>query len=158
MRARLVNESKGNLDHIYQSMENVISNRRWDDIVLMPIDLIWDHKEFDREKNPLRKPEYLDSLEKDIIEKGFTEPLHMTIDGVYALLTEGNHRLAVGKRLGLEYLPVAIHKKELYGIAKSHAKIASDELDEFLYEEKIKKELGKEKYERSKELLNNFRR
>lgn len=83
-------------------------------IINLNISFLDKFKEFDREVEPwngyfLIPGTDINELEKDIKLNGIKFPLELTILGLRkALLTEGNHRLAVAKRLNITRVPVKL--------------------------------------------------
>lgn len=80
-------------------------------------------REVDREVVPKFRGDtgYLDELTEQIKANGFTEPVILDYDPArgLALLGEGNHRLAVAQRLGLDSIPVRVVKTNLSKDAKA---------------------------------------
>lgn len=54
-------------------------------------------------------PAHLDRLASDIGQRGILAPIDLRFNQVFAAL-DGNHRIAVALRLGLDYVPVALHQ------------------------------------------------
>ncbi|WP_148639620.1 hypothetical protein [Brachybacterium paraconglomeratum] len=54
-------------------------------------------------------PAHLDRLASDIGQRGILVPLDLGFNQVFATL-DGNHRIAVALRLGLDHVPVALHQ------------------------------------------------
>lgn len=77
---------------------------------LMPVSILEKYSEYDRVREPRNTPEEMAALKQDIMQHGIRNPLTMLYDPWtgYALLGEGNHRLAIAKELGLTELPVRV--------------------------------------------------
>lgn len=94
-----------------------IQNKYGKGVELVPIDQIEKFAEFDREKQKKwgRKDDSVEVLENQIKEEGMKTPIQLEIgfeNGKhYGLITEGNSRLTIAKRLGMEYIPVRIVKR-----------------------------------------------
>lgn len=86
-------------------------------VELVPIRQIEKFAEFDREKQNKwgKKDNSIDVLEEEIKQEGIRTPIQLEIGyesgNYYGLITEGNTRIAVAKRLGLEYIPVRVVKR-----------------------------------------------
>lgn len=86
-------------------------------IYMLPVDYLWNYKEFDRESiNKINSDEYINNLQKDIKENGFKSPLVLQIGKYnnsknyykFGLLIEGNHRLFIAKKLNIKEVPVKL--------------------------------------------------
>lgn len=82
-------------------------------ITMLPIDYVLFYKEFDREfKDRINSKEYITNLYNDIKQHGLKQPLILQVgryNGVdYGLLIEGNHRLFIAKKLGIDEVPVKV--------------------------------------------------
>jgi len=135
---KLKREKNMIFNEIFRSIEKLVKND-WqsDKVVKMPIDLAWQFKEFDRDKSTFKGEDHIDNLKEDILKNGFKEPIHLRYWGDKVLIIEGNHRLAVAKRLGLEFVPVRIEKYALIGKAKNNAHYLNYELRDFLEARRI---------------------
>jgi hypothetical protein len=80
-------------------------------VELVPVEFLWSVKDFDREKSTHKGEGYLDSLTKEIAKKGIQAPvaIYFYYESGKVILGEGNHRLAVARRLGLTELPAYVH-------------------------------------------------
>lgn len=97
--------------------------RRLMKIYNVPIDIIWEYREFDRcESDNIKGNQYIEELTKDIKENGIKIPIKLLIDSGKALLIEGNHRLCIAKKLGMKTVPVQVDYGTLGAINKSKAK------------------------------------
>ena len=80
-------------------------------------------REIDREVTPKYRGDdaYLDELTDTIRREGFMEPVILDYDPEHglALLGEGNHRLAVAQRLGLDNIPTRVVRTNLSGDARA---------------------------------------
>lgn len=75
---------------------------------LVDIDNVAPYAEFDRGAKPLSKERYQE-LKDDISKNGMTDAIILSVDGDgNMIVTEGNHRLAVAKELGLKYIPARV--------------------------------------------------
>lgn len=100
---------------VEQSIKDLV--RRNTKVNAVRLDYLEQFSHADREKNPMAD---LDKLQKDIMENGFQRPAELWRDrNGYAVLWEGNHRLAVAKRLGLDYMPVTLEDMGPNGDAES---------------------------------------
>jgi hypothetical protein len=90
----------------------------------VPIKEIEPYIEFDREKEIKFDKKELDSLTKEISKNGITFPITLEIYNNKGLITEGNHRIAAAKRLGIKYIPITIieRNKDFGSINKHKAK------------------------------------
>ena len=83
--------------------------------VLSAADAIRRHGAVDREtvgSALVDTPRHLDALTVDIGERGILTPLRLGFNERFATL-DGNHRIAVAIRLGLETVPVALFREPL---------------------------------------------
>lgn len=80
--------------------------RAFEDVEFIDVSLMDKMKEFDRLARPTTSN--LDELAEDITKNGFKEPLILDFNPYNGQLkiAEGNHRLAVAKKLGLKQVPV----------------------------------------------------
>lgn len=130
-----LNES---LSKVKQSVDKLVRKDKRETIK-MPLDMIWYYREFNRESLPIDNTgEHLDNLEEQILKNGFTDPIRLRIDGIWAVVVEGNHRLAVAKRLKLKHVPVKVSHNEIWGPTKNRAKMIEEDLEEFLKDNSIK--------------------
>lgn len=74
----------------------------------VPLSEIEKYIEFDREVEHKISKKYLDELTEEIKVNGITYPITLEIYGGKGLIVEGNHRIAVAKRLGIKYIPVRV--------------------------------------------------
>ena len=74
----------------------------------VPLSEIEKYIEFDREVEHKISKKYLDELTEEIKVNGITYPITLEIDGYKGIIVEGNHRIAVAKRLGMKYIPVRV--------------------------------------------------
>lgn len=80
--------------------------------VQLPTDLVARYRAVDREvvgSALVDTPAHLDNLTSDIGRCGILVPLDLRFNQAFATI-DGNHRLAVALRLGLEEVPVALHQ------------------------------------------------
>lgn len=82
-------------------------------LVNLPVDVIWQFREFKREQVPAPRISFItnydiDEIADHIQSQGAIEPLELSIIGNQALLTDGNHRIVAAKRLGYTIVPVNI--------------------------------------------------
>lgn len=77
---------------------------------LVPVSLLDTFKEHDRLKKTWKPDGYMEELASDILHNGIKDPLIASYnpETQQILLIEGNHRLAVAKKHGIEYLPLRI--------------------------------------------------
>ena len=95
--------------------------------VQLPSDLVARYRAVDREvvgSALVDTPAHLDRLTSDIGQRGILVPLDLKFNQEFATL-DGNHRIAVALRLGLEHVPVALHQLPEYP-RPSHAKPMAD--------------------------------
>jgi hypothetical protein len=71
--------------------------------LMMPTDAVHHYREYDRPYDANTQ-----MLERVIRDQGIRQPLKISTDGTHAMLIEGNHRLAVAKKLGIKQLPVQV--------------------------------------------------
>lgn len=74
----------------------------------VPLSEIEKYIEFDREIEHKISKNYLDELTEEIKVNGITYPITLEVYGNKGLIVEGNHRIAVAKRLGIKYIPVRV--------------------------------------------------
>lgn len=100
------------LDHV--DTERFKGHGYEDKIEFVPTHVLDRHKEYDRETEPRFAGDHahLDGVTRDIAAHGVTSPLIMTYGqhDRHAYLSEGNHRLAAAKRLGITHLPVRVYR------------------------------------------------
>jgi hypothetical protein len=97
--------------------------RRLMNIFNVPVDIIWEYREFDRcGADNIKGKEYLESLTKDIEENGIKTPIKLQVDAGKALVIEGNHRLCIAKKLGFKTVPVQVDYGSFGSINKHKAK------------------------------------
>ena len=77
----------------------------------MPIEELLPYREFDREEYSHKGEDYLDELTEKIKKNGITEPVQLEVYSGKGLISEGNHRLAVAKRLGIKYIPTYVYER-----------------------------------------------
>jgi hypothetical protein len=82
-------------------------------VVELPIDVLWLFREFKRDEVaapnvPYAQNHTLEEMAAHIESSKKIDPLELSIIGTKALLTDGNHRLVVAKRLGYTMVPVNI--------------------------------------------------
>lgn len=77
----------------------------------VPLSEIEKYIEFDREIEHKISKKYLDELTKEIKVNGITYPITLEIYDGKGLIVEGNHRIAVAKRLGIKYIPVRVFER-----------------------------------------------
>lgn len=95
--------------------------------VLLPSDLVARYRAVDREvvgSALVDSPAHLDRLTSDICQRGILVPLDLKFNQAFATL-DGNHRIAVALRLGLDHVPVALHQLPEYP-RPGHAKPMAD--------------------------------
>jgi len=68
--------------------------------LMIPTDVLGHYREHDRP--------YDEKLEGVIREQGIREPVHISTNGTHAILSEGNHRLDVARRLGIPEIPARV--------------------------------------------------
>jgi hypothetical protein len=83
----------------------------------LPTALVVRYRAVDREfitapAHVVDTPRHLDELTVDIGRNGILTPLSLGFNEEFATL-DGNHRIAVAVRLGLESVPVALHRLPL---------------------------------------------
>jgi len=74
----------------------------------VPLNEIEPYKEQDREIIRKYDKSYLDEVTEDIKTNGIKRPINLEVYSGKGLVTEGNHRIAAAKRLGLKYIPVRV--------------------------------------------------
>ena len=94
----------------------------------VPIEELLPYREFDREVEHKWNKDELNQLTKKIAKNGITEPVQLQVHGGYGLISEGNHRLASAKRLGIKYIPTYIYDsdRDFGSINKHRAKKLPD--------------------------------
>lgn len=81
--------------------------------VNMPTDVLWGFRKFKTDEVPTPKTFFTTSYAIDeapdfINENGEFELIVLSVIGKHALLTNGSHRIAAAKRLGLKMIPVQL--------------------------------------------------
>ena len=81
-------------------------------LVYLPVDLLWEYREFKRDEVPAPKVPFFNMFDVNEVTEhvrvhGLT-PVELSVIGEKALLTDGNHRLVAAKRLGYDKIPVYI--------------------------------------------------
>ena len=82
------------------------------EVIMLPTDIVVRYRAVDREhvgSAIVDTPQHLDALAADIGERGILTPLTLAYNEDFATL-DGNHRIAVALRLGLERVPVALER------------------------------------------------
>lgn len=88
----------------------------------LPVEELWKHREYNRlGEHGYKSPEELNALKESIQKEGIKDPLTLNVatpdrplisggtgEEVAAKLGEGNHRLALARKLGLKTVPVRI--------------------------------------------------
>lgn len=95
--------------------------------VQLPTDLVARYRAVDREgvgSALVDTPAHLDRLTSDIGQRGILVPLDLRFNQAFATV-DGNHRIAVALRLGLEHVPVALRQLPEHP-RPGHAKPMSD--------------------------------
>lgn len=95
-----------------------------DNVILnVPVQDLHNVREYDREMidgfTGKNTTEEMAEMEADIKKNGITSPGVVTLrrdknGTVTAIMGEGNHRLSIAKKLGIETMPVRIYYKELF--------------------------------------------
>jgi len=107
-------------------------NNYLDDIYDVPVDFMWKYREFDRcGEDNLYGDEYIEELTNDIKENGIKSPITLQIDAGKGLIVEGNHRLCIAIRLGIETIPVKVLYRSFGSINKHRAKPIKYGLDKW---------------------------
>ncbi|MDO5661407.1 MAG: hypothetical protein Q4G40_01815 [Brachybacterium sp.] len=79
-------------------------------LVALPTEMLVRYRATDREEVGsalVDTPAHLSSLEEDIAENGLETPLELGVNEHFATL-DGNHRLAIARRLGFATVPVRL--------------------------------------------------
>lgn len=95
--------------------------------VELPTDLVARYRTVDREvvgSALVDTPAHLDRLTSNIGQRGILVPLDLGFNHVFATL-DGNHRIAAALRLGLKYVPAALHRLPEHP-RFGHAKLMDD--------------------------------
>ena len=84
-------------------------------VVRLPTELVTRYRAVDREfigapAHVVDTPSHLDALTKDIRLRGIVVPLELSFNEEFGAL-DGNHRIAVAIRLGLDEIPVQLIEK-----------------------------------------------
>lgn len=93
----------------------------------LPTALVARHRAADREvvgSALVDTPAHLDRLASDIGQRGILVPLNLRFNQEFATL-DGNHRIAVALRLGLDHVPVALDQLPAHP-RPGHAKPMTD--------------------------------
>jgi hypothetical protein len=104
----------------------------------LPVDELWKHREYDRfGADRYKTSEELNALKESIEKEGIKDPLTLNVatpndplisggtrEQVAAKLGEGNHRLAIARKLGLKTVPVQIAGLGAVGLGGLAAKQA----------------------------------
>ena len=85
-------------------------------ITHLNVEWLWDYKEFDRIKKPFLGALFLPGTNmkelEESIPRGFEhrpdDPVTLTIYKGKALLTEGNHRVGICKKMRIQSIPVKV--------------------------------------------------
>jgi hypothetical protein len=94
-----------------------------DGVFDVPVDFMWKYREFDRcGEDNIWGSKYIDELSEDIEKNGIKNPITLQIDGNKGLIVEGNHRLCIAIKLGIETIPVKILYRSFGSINKHKAK------------------------------------
>jgi hypothetical protein len=81
------------------------------DMELMKVSDVVPFKEYDRLKTPSSSQAEREKLKQDIAKNGIKEPLILEVDRSGNIrLTEGNNRLEIAQELGIENVPVQVHR------------------------------------------------
>jgi len=93
---------------------------------LVPVSYLWGLREHTRQRAGTpghgrawsEEPENWDELKESIRAEGIREPLILDYNPYtgYALLSEGNHRLAIAKELGISCVPVRAYRVVSRGV------------------------------------------
>lgn len=93
------------------------------DIFDVPVDFLWQYREFDRcGKDNIYGDEYIEQFTNYIKENGITKPIILTVDTGKGLITDGNHRLCIAKKLGFKTVPVEVVYGKFGDINKHRSK------------------------------------
>lgn len=81
-------------------------------LALLPVDTLWEYREFKRDEIaapclPFIQNRTMEEIMNYVGKHGM-EPVELSIIKDHALLTDGNHRIVVARRLGHELIPVNI--------------------------------------------------
>lgn len=79
---------------------------------MLPISILKQFREYNRNVKKLRRPLEIEELSKDLINNGIEDQLVITYNPYngYANIGEGNHRLMIAIMLGVTHLPVRISR------------------------------------------------
>jgi hypothetical protein len=79
---------------------------------MMPIDLLWEYREFKRDEVPAPVVPIIQTYNVNEVTEHVrlhgVEPLELSIVNDRALLTDGNHRIVAARRLGFREVPVEV--------------------------------------------------
>jgi hypothetical protein len=111
---------------------------------MLPVELLWEYREFKRDEAPVPASPFLPShtiaeITSYVKAHGF-HPLELSIVKDRALLIDGNHRIVVARRLGLDFIPVNVTvifgdgSQEFYKHTLNRFKPISEELAPYLKE------------------------
>ena len=79
---------------------------------MMPIEVLWEYREFKRDEVPAPVIPMLQSYNVDEVTEYVrlhgVKPLELSVVSDRALLTDGNHRIVAAKRLGFREVPVEV--------------------------------------------------
>lgn len=93
------------------------------DIFDVPVDFLWQYREFDRcGKDNIYGDKYIKQFTNYIKENGITKPIILTVDTGKGLITDGNHRLCIAKKLGFKTVPVEVVHGKFGDINKHRSK------------------------------------
>lgn len=98
------------------------SYRKLMDIYDIPVEFMWQYREFDRCNDKLYSDKYIQELTKDIEKNGINLPITLQIYDGNALISEGNHRLCIALKLGFKTIPVQVVYKSFGLINKDKTK------------------------------------
>ena len=111
------------VDYLNEDKYQDPTYRRLMDIYDIPVDFMWQYREFDRcGDDNLWGDDYIEQLTADIKENGIKTPIQLNIDHRMGLITEGNHRLCIAIKLGFKTIPVRVVSKPLGSKNKHKAK------------------------------------
>lgn len=93
------------------------------DTYYIPVDFLWKYREFDRcGSDNIYGDEYIDKLTDDIKNNGIKNPINLQIYSNKGLIVEGNHRLCIAKKLGIDKLYVKVSIRAFGSINKKKSK------------------------------------
>src|ERR1044072_1401119 len=89
-----------------------IKNMRTKRLAMMPVDVLWEYREFKRDEVPAPMIPILQSNNVDevteYVKLNGLKPLELSVVNDRALLTDGNLRIVAAKRLGFQEVPVDV--------------------------------------------------